>query len=684
MMAFAPLYSQNQKLIDSLLLVSESEISSKEKVDNYVALARAYFPVDSMSLYFYTTRAVELADSIRYVEGKVEALVTKAGMIRIFGDYHTADSLYLGTATLSRSANYVSGEAKSYGGVAITSMSQGNYARALEYCLRSLRKLEQTEDLMELAKSNSVLGGIYWYLEEYDKSIFSYQKAVQLLSEIGNKRILANTLYNLGEAYSTVGDFKNASESFNKSIEISEEIGDQAQVVLSYAGLGTIYFQQEKYIESLNSFEEALSVFEMVGNSFYKTVLLNESSRSYIKLGRFSEAKKNLTASLNLAQERGEKHNMLVASELLSITERELGNYAAAYEAHVLYKQMADSVKSEELSKQIDNLELEYAFQQERDSIRFANEREKLMLDQALANQRDLQMLSFGGILVLIIVIIVLYRYYHLKQLSNKSLRKLNQKIKERNASLRALNDEKNSLIGIVAHDLKNPVSNIVQLVDGIKHLKDPKSKEQLLEFIKESGLQLNDMISGILDAEAIEQRLSGVELEDVNLSKTIQSSLAQFEKPLHDKSQQLDIQVEPDLFVRALPNYLPQVVENLLSNAIKFSPRENAIWLSLTEEEHRIVLKVKDEGPGFTEEDKKKLFQKYQRLSAKPTGDESSTGLGLSIVKKFVSAMQADIWVESKSGSGATFYVSFKKSSEEAIADVNALYPKQRLETSV
>ena len=106
---------------------------------------------------------------------------------------------------------------------------------------------------------------------------------------------------------------------------------------------------------------------------------------------------------------------------------------------------------------------------------------------------------------------------------------------------------------------------------------------------------------------------------------------------------------------------YADQVFENLLSNAIKFSPQNKKVYVSVVKKNGRIVAKVKDEGPGLSDDDKKKLFGKYQKLSAKPTGNETSTGLGLSIVKKFVEAMQGEIWCESTAGEGASFFVAFR-----------------------
>jgi signal transduction histidine kinase len=103
---------------------------------------------------------------------------------------------------------------------------------------------------------------------------------------------------------------------------------------------------------------------------------------------------------------------------------------------------------------------------------------------------------------------------------------------------------------------------------------------------------------------------------------------------------------------------YTEQVFENLISNAIKFSPGRKKVFINLTLKDEHAIGEIKDEGPGMTEEDKKKLFGKYQKLSARPTGNEISTGLGLSIVKKFVDAMGGEIWCESEAGKGASFLV--------------------------
>jgi signal transduction histidine kinase len=113
-------------------------------------------------------------------------------------------------------------------------------------------------------------------------------------------------------------------------------------------------------------------------------------------------------------------------------------------------------------------------------------------------------------------------------------------------------------------------------------------------------------------------------------------------------------------VFVMADEVAAMQVIDNIVSNAVKYSPNgENKnIWVRVVESNKAYRIEVQDEGPGLTDADKDKLFGHFARLSAQPTGGEHSTGLGLSIVKKMVEAMNGKIWCESEKGKGATFIV--------------------------
>jgi signal transduction histidine kinase len=122
-------------------------------------------------------------------------------------------------------------------------------------------------------------------------------------------------------------------------------------------------------------------------------------------------------------------------------------------------------------------------------------------------------------------------------------------------------------------------------------------------------------------------------------------------------KKQRIHAATDEGCIVEGDEDWLRQVLENLLGNAIKYSPERRSIWLAVRKDGGHVRLEVKDEGPGLSDEDKGRLFGRFQRLSARPTGGESSTGLGLSIVKQLVERHGGRVFAESEGrGRGTTF----------------------------
>ena len=237
------------------------------------------------------------------------------------------------------------------------------------------------------------------------------------------------------------------------------------------------------------------------------------------------------------------------------------------------------------------------------------------------------------------------------------------EQIEQKNEELLTLNNEKNNLIGIVAHDLKSPLNQIKGLVSLIHTITKLEGEAaDCLSMIEASANRLSSMIAKILDIEAIESKQLNLKFESTNLAEMLTGLTARFKLDADQKRIKVHTSVSSDLNIEIDKNYLTQILENLLSNAIKFSPLDKNIFVKLKAIQDDVVIEIKDEGPGLTDDDKKKLFSKYQKLSAKPTGTESSTGLGLSIVKKFVESMKGQIWCESEAGHGASFFVKFPK----------------------
>lgn len=237
------------------------------------------------------------------------------------------------------------------------------------------------------------------------------------------------------------------------------------------------------------------------------------------------------------------------------------------------------------------------------------------------------------------------------------------------NEELQYLNEEKNHLMGVLAHDLRNPLTSLLTITNLLK------SEEELLhedhvEYVEHmlGALgRMQQMITRTLDVKATDAHDLKINWEPVNLEHLVSHVVDEFRNRALEKDIQLDVDTMK-LRAKLDVNYTAQILENLISNAIKFSPTGTNIWVRLYNSNGKVKVAVQDEGPGICEEDKEKLFGKYQTLTAQPTGGETSTGLGLSIVKKYVEAMDGRVWCESETGEGATFIVEFDVLKTELI----------------
>jgi signal transduction histidine kinase len=237
------------------------------------------------------------------------------------------------------------------------------------------------------------------------------------------------------------------------------------------------------------------------------------------------------------------------------------------------------------------------------------------------------------------------------------------EQIEHNNRDLLELNKEKNHLIGIVAHDLRNPLTSALT-IGGLLKTGERLSEEQreYTEHILNAMERMNDMVNRILDIKAIESKNIEMDLQTTNLVEVMSDVPDNFKDALGNKQLELELCQESSQHLAVVDRrYLTQVYENLVSNAIKFSPPKRKIFVGFQQNNGNIVTEIRDQGPGLTTEDMQHLFQKYQKLSAQPTGGEQSTGLGLSIVKKYVEAMDGKVWAESVNGEGAVFKVQFK-----------------------
>ena len=248
-------------------------------------------------------------------------------------------------------------------------------------------------------------------------------------------------------------------------------------------------------------------------------------------------------------------------------------------------------------------------------------------------------------------------------KVANENINKQKLEIEKFNEELVDLNQEKNHLIEIVAHDLRNPLTSSLSIATNLQTASERLNEDDRdsIHFLVGALKRMNNMISRILDIRMIEQKKVDLNCEKMDFGEVLQEVFSNFKETAKQKNIKLHLN-NKSYYGIADRNYLIQIFENLLSNAIKFSPRDKNVWVNIEEWNGEIKINFKDEGPGIREEDFKNLFKQFQRLSAQPTAGEKSTGLGLSIVKKYVDIMGGRVWCESEYGNGANFIITFQK----------------------
>lgn len=248
-----------------------------------------------------------------------------------------------------------------------------------------------------------------------------------------------------------------------------------------------------------------------------------------------------------------------------------------------------------------------------------------------------------------------------------RALEQQQHELRNKNVELTNINLEKDDLISVVSHDLRSPLNQ----VKGLAQLVLMETKNALVTDYTEKMIdatdRLNNMITRILDISAIEAQKIELKIEPFDAIAQINQVVDLYLPAAREKQINLNVISNVDQGMISLDkSFFIQILENLLSNAIKFTGIRGEVKVIINYNEAGIKVEVKDNGPGINELDQKMLFNKFQRLSAKPTAGEKSTGLGLAIVKRYVDTMGGKIWCKSIIHEGTSFFFVFPKLMKE------------------
>ncbi len=234
-----------------------------------------------------------------------------------------------------------------------------------------------------------------------------------------------------------------------------------------------------------------------------------------------------------------------------------------------------------------------------------------------------------------------------------------NNELKHLNDQLTALNQAKNTFIGVVAHDLQNPITNLRMLAAKFRKTADTLTprQRQWVDEVDETAQRMGHLIQQTLDVNRIERNANAPQFSDLDVLPLLDALRHRFAYIAERKSIRLHVLCE-ETPSRAYTDtaYLTEILENLVSNAIKFSPVGKSVRVVVHTADAWLHIAVIDEGPGIPTDEQPRLFGKYVTLSPRPTAGETSSGLGLSIAKDYAEQLGGSLHYEDRPDAGATF----------------------------
>lgn len=575
------------------------------------------------------------------------------------------------------------GKAQSLNCIGVSYFIQNNYEKALEYYLNALSLREKIGDMKGVAGTLNNVGMVYRDRKEYSTALSYYFRALRINDSLKNTVYYVRNLNNIGVAYENLNYFDSALIYHRRSIALKRTLGDNVGIASTLRNIGRVYIRLKRTADAEQTFGEALKI-PSISKQVRAMILLD--------LAALYEERSNIPTATRYAQEAlllaEELHSALIEQnvcELLARVERQKGQHKQALEYYQRFISLRDSLFGESSTRRLAALQTNYELERQRVQI------ELLTKEQTL--QTFVRNGLIAGFLLLVVLLGVSAVAYMSKLRSNEQLRAINaeilrqqQIVKEQaveiqlsntalseknvelertNTSLATLNNEKNEIMGIVAHDLKNPIGAVRGLADMIHTgFAEAAQIPVISEQIVSTADRMLDLVKNLLDVNRLESGRMQFHVVLLHVQPILESTLWQYEATAQQKGLQFHFAADPNTpAILADEQAIMQVLDNIISNAVKYSPHGKNIFVRLkpSNDEPRnsatcngaVRIEVQDEGQGISPEDMTKLFGKFARLSARPTGGEHSTGLGLSIVKKMVEAMNGKVWCESECGNG-------------------------------
>jgi signal transduction histidine kinase len=540
-----------------------------------------------------------------------------------------------------------------------TYWSVGDLPASIETLQQTLRLAEPLADPDLLSATYNALGLSYTEAREFDAAARHFSEALRLAEAWGERSRIAYVLNGTGNNLLAKRDYAAARTLHLRALALREAIGDRIGAADSITNLGTIDLATGDPSAALNDFRRALATYQSINQPRRVANGHRRIASALRRLGRLDEAIAELHTALDIAEPLNSPAVLAGIHRELSRTHEARGELRSALLYQRNYASDREALLSEQSRLRVVELDARYQAELRETEIHL------LRLDQEakaaeLARRRQQNALLGAGLSLVLGLGTIIYFAQRARLRAERAAHHAEERARVEAEQAARL---KSRLLQIAAHDLKAPLSAVSASALRIERCPgETASVVELARHIRTDAAHMGGLVREFLDSAAIEAGRIQILRTPVNLMAAARDAVDDY-RPLAE-SKQLNIDLLPAADPDTLPavladaSRLRQMLDNLIANALKFTPSGGNVEVGVGITGRFVYAEVRDSGPGLKPEDLSKMFQPFQPLSATPTGQEGSHGLGLFITRELVSMHDGLLEIESQPGQGATFRI--------------------------
>lgn len=579
-------------------------------------------------------------------------------------NYDSADYFYDQAVHLAEKINDPLYLATVYGGIGNLADNRGRPKEAFEYFLKSLEYFEEIDDRKSMAVIYNNLAIINNDMDNFKPAYEYYYKAIAINKAIGAYHDLSMNYGNLGVLHKTAGNLQQAIAAYDTSNMIAEEHGFVMDFARNKLNMGNLLIITNDLEAAEKNLLESLQLCEEINLDYGKMLNYSALADLSLKKDALQLAKSYAKKTIEMAERFEDLKLLRKSNDMLSVIYEKKGLFEQALAYRKAYVAANDSIISRSNKNLV--LELQARYDNKRKELEnSALKAENLLKEQAIKVQKIVTLIISVAFVILALLLFFVFRVTSQLKNANRSLKELNQQIIRQNTLLEETVKTKDKLFSIIGHDLRSPFNSmlgILQLMIDNPYNFESKEHKLLLNQLYSKGNDTYTLVENLLQWAMSQEGQIAFKPALHTLFEIVEDEVSFLSNRADKKQIELTNQVSEDIMVWCDHNMMTTVFRNVINNAIKYTPTKGSINITAKVKSEHVFVTVSDSGIGMTAETIERIQQDNMFHSEKGTDNESGTGLGLKIVKEFLTVNKALFSITSNPGKGTDFVIRLNK----------------------